>query len=285
MSLFNARSKEESMVFEAIASLLVGLIAGVVSLLYPTQTCFGAMGVAGIIDVLQGFRVVYAVLELMSKHSVSGSADFLEGLLYTGLIAYCLKVGQLVAVHITEKPATEEYVTCNNRVDEMWNLLLVPVAALSWSGLFNPGYEDLPWMAFHGILAFFVIWACGLGRMHKNFGLFLAALCVTFSSGLVSRFTGRQAMGNTVAGLYVLVPGAFLVESLFKELSFDFMGPVILNAAIIGTGAWAGTVLCSPIILGTTEALLKKRTHGRGNAIQHRDPSARDHCTGAMLFF
>jgi uncharacterized membrane protein YjjB (DUF3815 family) len=205
--------------------------------------------------------------------------------LYTGLIAYCLKVGQLVAVHITDQPTTEEYVTCNNRVDELWNLLLVPVAALSWSGLFNPGYEDLPWMAFHGILAFLITWACSLGRMHKNFGLFLAALCVTFSSGLVSRFTGRQAMGNTVAGLYVLVPGAFLVESLFKDLSFDFMGPVILNAAIIGTGAWAGTVLCSPIILGTTEALLKKRTHGRGNAIQYRDRSARECCTGAMLFF
>lgn len=284
ISIWRALSKEESMIFEAFASLMVGIIAGVVSLLLPTKTCFGAIGVAGIIDILQGFRVVCAVLELMSKHSVSGSADFLEGLFYTGLIAYCLKVGQLVAVYATNAPTTAEYVTCNDSVDEMWKLCLVPAAALSWSGIFNPDGEDLPWMAFHGVLAYIVTWACSQGSVPDNVALFLAALCVTFSSGLVSRFTGRQAMGNTVAGLYVIVPGAFLVESLFLDLSFNFMGPVVLNAAIIGTGAWAGTILCSPTILGTTTALLKKRSRTGERALQ-RDFSVRSHGQGAMLFF
>lgn len=283
ISTWSVLSKEERVVFEAFASLLVGLIAGVVSLLFPAQTCFGAIGVAGVLDILQGFRVVYAVLELMGKHSVCGSADFLEGLLYTGLIAYCLKVGQLGAVRITNKE-TSENLTCNNSIDELWYLLLVPAAALSWSGLFNPDYDDLPWMTFHGVLAYAIIWACSRGTIPESVSLFLAALSVTFSSGLVSRFTGRQALGSTVAGLYVLVPGAFLVESLFTELTFNFMGPVILNAAIIGTGAWAGTILCSPTLLGTTTALLKKRTGSTGPSVR-RDRSVRENGTGPMLFF
>ena len=83
-------SSQERIIFEAVASFVVGLISGVVALEFPTETCFGAMAISGVLDILQGFRVVYAVMEIMSKNTVSGTADLLEGLLFTGLIAYFL---------------------------------------------------------------------------------------------------------------------------------------------------------------------------------------------------
>jgi len=80
-------------------------------------------------------------------------------------------------------------------------------------------------MAYYGVLAYMVTWACKT-KLSSDVTLFLAAMCVTLSAGLVSRFTGRQAMGNTVAGLYVLSPGAYLVNELIDALSLNFWGPL-----------------------------------------------------------
>lgn len=278
-------AKEDRIVFEAIASVLVGLIAGLLSCLYPNKTCFVAIGLSGVLDILQGFKVVYSIIEVMGKHTVSGGADFLEGLLYTTLISFFLRVGKLMAESITGQESSLS--ACEGGINEAYYFILVPAAAISWSGLFNPEYFDLPLMAFHGILAFLITWACNRGNVNAQVALFLAAFGVTFSSGLVSRFTGRQAMGNTIAGLFVLVPGAYLVNALFSDLTFNFIGPVIVNAAIIGTGAWSGTIVCSPTIVGTTAARLRKgavvsRVFSRHD--QH-DSHSGNHYTGPMLFF
>jgi uncharacterized membrane protein YjjP (DUF1212 family) len=278
-------AKEDRIVFEAIASVLVGLIAGLLSCLYPNKTCFVAIGLSGVLDILQGFKVVYSIIEVMGKHTVSGGADFLEGLLYTTLISFFLRVGKLMAESITGQESSLS--ACEGGINEAYYFILVPAAAISWSGLFNPEYFDLPLMAFHGILAFLITWACNRGNVNAQVALFLAAFGVTFSSGLVSRFTGRQAMGNTIAGLFVLVPGAYLVNALFSDLTFNFIGPVIVNAAIIGTGAWSGTIVCSPTIVGTTAARLRKgavvsRVFSRHD--QHDNHSG-NHYTGPMLFF
>ena len=280
-------AKEDRIVFEAIASVIVGLIAGLLSGWYPNKACFVAIGLSGVLDILQGFRVVFSIIEVMGKHTVSGGADFLEGLLYTTLISFFLRVGKLMAESITGHESSLN--ACEGGINEAYYFIFVPAAAISWSGLFNPEYIDLPLMAFHGILAFLITWACNRGNVNSQIALFVAAFGVTFSSGLVSRFTGRQAMGNTIAGLFVLVPGAYLVNALFSDLTFDFIGPVIVNAAIIGTGAWSGTIVCSPTIVGTTAARLRKgtavsRIFSRHD--QHDSHGGSDnHHTGPMLFF
>jgi uncharacterized membrane protein YjjP (DUF1212 family) len=48
------------------------------------------MAIAGVVDILHGFRIVHAIIELMSRHTVVRGADFLEGAFCTGLIAYFL---------------------------------------------------------------------------------------------------------------------------------------------------------------------------------------------------
>ena len=279
-------AKEDRIVFEAIASVIVGIIAGLLSCLYPDSTCFVAIGLSGVLDILQGFKVVFAIIEVMGKHTVSGGADFLEGLLYTTLISFFLRVGKLIAESMTGKESSLN--ACEGGgINDAYYFILVPAAAISWSGLFNPEYFDLPLMAYHGILAFLITWACNRSHVNPQVALYVAAFGVTFSSGLISRFTGRQAMGNTIAGLFVLVPGAYLVDALFSDLTFNFLGPVIVNAAIIGTGAWTGTIVCSPTIVGTTAARLRKGTVVSRVFNRHDQNDSHDgnHYTGPMLFF
>jgi uncharacterized membrane protein YjjB (DUF3815 family) len=89
-------------------------------------------------------------------------------------------------------------------------------------------------MAAHGILGYLVSWQFYKAAPTANMNNFLAALVVTFSSGIVSRFTGRQALGSTVAGLYVLLPGAYLVTEVYSSNIAAFLSSIILRAVIIG---------------------------------------------------
>ena len=76
--------KQERIIIETVASFFLGLTAGLVALAWPDHMCFGALALAGVLDLLQGSRVVYAIVELMDKHTVTGGADWLEGALVNG---------------------------------------------------------------------------------------------------------------------------------------------------------------------------------------------------------
>lgn len=181
-----------------------------------------------------------------------------------------------------------------------WYFFLVPFGAVSWSGLFNPPYYDLPFMAAHGCIGYVVSWQFYKSAPASNLNNFLAAMSVTFCAGLISRFTGRQALGNTVAGLYVLLPGAYLVTTVYENSIEGFLMSIIVRAVIIGLGAWTGTILCSPTLLGTNRGLLnqgggmptgstispvKTGYASPGSSWRRRDRAPSRPRTGALLYF
>ena len=62
----------------------------------------------------------FRVSEIMSRHTVTGGADFLEGVFFTTLIAYSLKFGQFLAIETLGEPETDEYMQCNKGVSEWY---------------------------------------------------------------------------------------------------------------------------------------------------------------------
>ena len=56
--------KHERIIYEVIVSLIVGFVAGLVAIHWPDHMCFGAIAIASVIDVLQGFRIVYSVMQV-----------------------------------------------------------------------------------------------------------------------------------------------------------------------------------------------------------------------------
>jgi uncharacterized membrane protein YjjP (DUF1212 family) len=258
VSTWGILTKQERVLLEAIASWILGTFAYSITLVWPDNTCFGAIAIAGALDILQGYKMTFSVVEVLSKNAVAGSADFMEAILYTSVITTFLKLGQGTASLIFGEDGSfaDSSLDCSDPVNSYWLFLLVPLGALAWTGGFNPDYNELPMMAFHGILVFGVNWALEQqGKIDSKSSLFISAMSVSLSAGLVSRFTGRQALGNTFAGLYVLVPGVYLVDNLFTGNSTDFIGEVVYNSLLIGVGAWSGTIFCAPIILGTTAGL------------------------------
>jgi len=147
-----------------------------------------------------------------------------------------LRFGQYLGHALLKEGDFEaDFTPCTNGIDEFWYILFVPAAALSWSGLFYPNRTDLPLMAFHGILGYGVNYSLTKAGVSAEVNNFIAASSISLSAGIISRFTGRQAVGNTVAGMYVLLPGAYLVKSLYQtEVDGSFLFDVISQAIIIG---------------------------------------------------
>jgi uncharacterized membrane protein YjjP (DUF1212 family) len=254
-------SRQERVIFEVIASFLVGGIAGAVALIWVDKTCFSAMAIGGILDLLQGFRVVFSVIEVLSTHTVSGAADLMEAILITTLVSYFLRVGQYLSATVIAGPnATPEFGGCENAIDRSWFFLLVPIGAVSWSIVFTPGYNHLIPMTIHGCMAYILSFSLLQFAVSKEFAYFVSAAAVSMGSGVVSRFTGRQAVGNTMAGVYCLVPGAYLVSTLYNgSWETTWFSEIILQAIVIGIGSWTGTMLCSPILLGSVRALMSSQ--------------------------
>ena len=122
-------------------------------------------------------------------------------------------------------------------------------------------------MAAHGILGYVISWQFQKAT-NSNFNNFIASMCVTFSSGIISRFTGRQALGNTVAGLYVLLPGAYLITTVYNDRLEGFLTSTILRAVIIGIGAWTGTLLCAPTLIGINRGLVDHQNNGMPSLLE-----------------
>jgi uncharacterized membrane protein YjjB (DUF3815 family) len=185
-----------------------------------------------------GFNFIDNVLYVCCRISASSLTHSIavsnQGIFFTALIAYFLKFGQFAAESIHGIPPNDDFLVCDHGINGWWYVVLVPASALAWSGLFHPNYFDLPIMATHGILGYIVSWQFYKASPTGNMNNFLAALAVTFSSGIVSRFTGRQALGSTVAGLYVLLPGAYLVTEVYSDNIAAFLTSIILRAIIIG---------------------------------------------------
>ena len=86
--------------------------------------------------------MVYSIIEIMSRHTVAGGADFLEGVFFTSLIALCLRFGLFVSKEFMGAPENDDYLACNCGINEWWYIFFVPFAAVCWSGLFNPHYIE-----------------------------------------------------------------------------------------------------------------------------------------------
>lgn len=52
-------AKNERILLEVCASYIVGMVAGLLSMSFPGTLCFGGMAVGAVIEILQGFRIVY----------------------------------------------------------------------------------------------------------------------------------------------------------------------------------------------------------------------------------
>lgn len=128
-----------------------------------------------------------AIIEIMSKHTVSGGADLLEGILFTGLISYFLQFGSYVAASILGNAGGAQFTQCTNGLDELWYFVLVPVTIFAFAFMFTPHPRDLLGMVFHGMIAYCTNFGLAKAGVTSDLNYFVSASAVSLSAGICSR--------------------------------------------------------------------------------------------------
>lgn len=133
------------------------------------------------------------------------------------------------------------FLTCANPINQLWYFLLVLVI-LAWAVLLMPFYSELPLMLMHGILSYAVCWGVYQAKQNDVISTFVGALSVTASVEILSLSTGRQALRDTLTGIYILLLGAYLTKGFFQAaeqeytLNADLLFEIVIKAVIIGLG-------------------------------------------------
>ena len=89
---------------------------------------------------------------------------------------------------------------------------------------------------------------------------FVAAMAVTYLAGIVSRFTGRRALENTISYCRSLRTHAARIYTAHGDDGSGFLTYVRFCAIIISTGSWMETIFCSPMLFGTDQDVLEQQS-------------------------
>ncbi|KAJ1772711.1 pheromone-regulated protein prm10 [Coemansia sp. RSA 1813] len=200
----------------------VSVVSGLLSAAFSKWGCFGATSLSATAVLLPGLVMTTGVIELSSRHMLSGTVRVFYALLLAFIIAY----GLLIGVEIYNKIA-------GNSVLEGAYLDLSECKSLtqwSWFGTFPVGIINISVLVnIHWRYWISVIVVAGIS--YSIFWLFkfhlglddLAPVVASFVLGLVaniwSKFTGQTAYMILLPGEMYMVPGSVGVRGFSSLLS------------------------------------------------------------------
>lgn len=227
-----SRSSSLAEGFEALAALLVTLVAGAVgAFVWPIS--LQTVVVSALIVLLPGLMLTNAVSELVARHWVSGSARF------AGAATVLLKLafGTMIGDQLVGAIGWEQLGIGVVRVEAWHEWLALATAGLVFAVLFRAAPRDYP-------LVIVSVW---IGYLATRFGgvVFGNAMGVFFAGFLISALSNVWARWRNRPGALIRVPGIILLvpgSVGFRSLSFMFERDFTLG---FDTGITLLTVLVS----------------------------------------
>ena len=226
------RSRNLAESFEALAALLVTLVAGAVgAFLWPIS--LQTVVVAALIVLLPGLMLTNAVSELVARHWVSGSARF------AGAATVLLKLafGTMVGDQLIGAIGWEQLGTGLVRVAPWHEWLALGAAGLAFAVLFRAHPRDYPLVMVSAWIGYAAT-RFGGAAFGNEMGVFFAGFLISAISNVWARWRNRPGALIRVPGIILLVPGSVG----FRSLSFMFERDFTLG---FDTGITLLTVLVS----------------------------------------
>ena len=198
--------------FEALAALLVTLVAGAVgAFVWPIS--LQTVVVGALIVLLPGLMLTNAVSELVARHWVAGSAR-LAG---AGSVLLKLAFGTMVGDQLVGALGWEQLGSGIVRVAAWQEWVALAAAGLAFAVLFRAQPRDWLLVAAAAWLGYLAT-RFGGAAFGNDIGVFFAGFLVSALSNIWARWRNRPGALIRVPGIILLVPGSVG----FRSLSFMF---------------------------------------------------------------
>ncbi|KAJ3185051.1 hypothetical protein HDU87_002617 [Geranomyces variabilis] len=207
--------------------------------------CYSASVLSSCMFLLQGVTITLALVELGTRHMISGTARLAYGVTMTGLIGYGLDLGATFSSKIFDisKVPNDASDVCPGELDAFVKIaLFLPTSlALSMSSLAHP--LQLPGMTVVSAVGFSV-YTLASGKLSENLSSAVGAFAVGVTSNIHARWANTPAIVNDLGGLSMLFPGGLAVKGIMKVIEgSDIVDGLGLSLGVLAVGLSLGVGL------------------------------------------
>ncbi|KAG0330012.1 hypothetical protein BG004_002203 [Podila humilis] len=221
--------------------------------------CASAIKLAGVVIILPGYTITCAILELSSRHIISGSVRLFYAIAFSLLLGYGLTIGASLW-HLFD-PVSDETsqtvaasVACTSSLDPKWNILFVPLFAISLNIWLRAHPRQWPLATILSIVGYTVSYTTSVyGGAKTEVSSALAAFAIGFCGNIYQRLTRQLSFQAVVCAVFFLVPGSIGLKGAMAWFSDDvsaglnFALQMVVTAIAISVGLFASALVVYPM--------------------------------------
>jgi uncharacterized membrane protein YjjP (DUF1212 family) len=242
--LFTGKRREFSRLMEFLSGLSAALISGMLAV--PMGGYMPSVAaIAGIIILLPGLTLTIAMVELATKHVVSGTARLAGAIMVLMVTGFGIVIGQSIVNQVVGVRAIVLAEPMGWYVD----LVSVLIATVCMAILFQAHFRHAWVMVVAGVLSFYSA-RYGTAMFGPEIGVLGASMIVGVASNLYARVFDRPSLTMMLPGLLMLVPGSLGLRSLQLFMNSDTVDGVqsTFTVLVVGVALVVGLLLSNVIL-------------------------------------
>ena len=260
-----------------LASILIGSIIGLLSLLQPVQTIglvaqmfeaiiavvaafisyflvklvpslnVGVIILSSLIIFMPGLFITMAIAEIATQNLTSGTSRLMGGIMILLKLTFGVFIGAKIASFIYVPSIAIEFKT----IPDWVTIFTLPVTALMATVIFKAEKSDWGWVTLAGVFGY----CCSKFATHylgPELGILIGGFCVGSVSNIFARLKDRPSSLFQFPGIILLVPGSMGYRSLSFLFERDVVGGLgtafgmITLATALVVGIFFGNILVKP---------------------------------------
>ncbi len=243
------RTREAARLFEPMCGFVAALGAALLAR-FVAPVDVGLVTLSALIIAVPGLTLTVAMIELATRHLVSGSARFAGAITVFLTLTLGVALGRGLAQSLGWDATVALAGSSAPPGDPRWLLALAICAApVAFAVLFQARWREMPW----------ILGACWIGYFGAHYGRdllgsdlapFLGATLVGLTANVYARVCDRPALVPSTPGILMLVPGSVGFRALDLLLARDTVSGVrtAFEMVLVATALVGGLLLANVIL-------------------------------------
>ncbi|KAF9923409.1 hypothetical protein FBU30_006543 [Linnemannia zychae] len=234
------------------------VVSFVAEALRSRNVCTTAIKFAGIVIILPGYTITCSILELSSRHIISGSVRLFYAIVFSLLLGYGLTIGQSLWSlfdHSNSENKGRFTTECPNApLNPLWNILFVPFFAISLNIWLKAHPRQWFLATVFSIVGYAVSYTSSVyGGAKTEVSSALAAFAIGFCGNVYQRLTHQLTFQAVVCAVFFLVPGSIGLKGAMAWFTDDMSGGInfalqmVVTAIAISVGLFASALTVYPM--------------------------------------
>ncbi|KAF9955019.1 hypothetical protein BGZ72_004105 [Mortierella alpina] len=238
-----------------ICEITMSVVVAFIAEALHDHVCRSAVKMAGIVILLPGYTITCAILELSSRHMISGSVRLFYAIIFSLLLGYGLTIGaSLWLLFDSSNQAAEVTAVCPESLDLKWNILFVPLFAITLNIWLKAHPRQWTLAAVLSMLGYMISFSTSHWASAKTeVSSALASFVIGFCGNVYQRVTHQLTFQAVVCAIFFLVPGSIGLKGAMAWFTDDMQGGVnfalqmVIAAIAISVGLFASALVVYPM--------------------------------------